>query len=79
MDQLLEHRIAKNLTTFLSIISVCAWCNKVKAKEGEGNHMRHVWLDAENHVHSQSDEAISHGICPDCKTDLLESCANYFF
>jgi hypothetical protein len=52
------------ITTLRGIIPICAWCNKVRNDKGS-------WDMLERYVSDHTDAKFSHGICPECNTELL--------
>jgi hypothetical protein len=41
------------------LTTVCAWCKVTQTADG-------FWRHAENHPQTDTDTAVSHGICPEC-------------
>jgi DNA-binding NarL/FixJ family response regulator len=48
------------------LLSVCSWCKKVQAEQGE-------WQEIEVYVREHSEARFSHGICPVCYKNMLPS------
>jgi DNA-binding response OmpR family regulator len=46
------------------LISMCAWCKRVKDKSG-------VWTESKAHLGEQNDVEFTHGICPECREASL--------
>lgn len=54
---LAEARILRGL------IPICAWCRKIRNDEG-------YWLSVENYLEKTADVVCSHGICPECRSQV---------
>jgi hypothetical protein len=49
-----------------SLLPVCAWCKKVRNDSG-------YWYQIEKYITANSRTKITHGICPECETKLLDT------
>ena len=47
--------------TLSGLLPMCSWCKKVRDDRG-------YWKAVEAYIHEHSDAAITHGICPECRT-----------
>ena len=54
----------ENMKTLKGLIPICAHCKKIRNNEGIWQHLD-AWLT------SHSDAEFSHGICPDCRNNVL--------
>jgi len=52
-----------NVKTLQGLIPICANCKKIRDDQGFWNHV-------ENYISKHTDAEFTHGICPDCKTNL---------
>ncbi len=67
-DQLIND-LQSALTTIKDLrglIPVCSGCKKVREDEG-------YWTDVDTYLKHHSDSQISHGLCPDCYQNAVES------
>lgn len=60
----LEERLAE-IRTLSGLIPICAWCRRVREDEG-------YWTQIEEFVEQRSDAGFSHGVCPDCQSELMD-------
>jgi glucose-6-phosphate-specific signal transduction histidine kinase len=51
--------------TLEGLLSICAWCKKVRNEEGS-------WVEVENYVAEHSNATWTHGICPECQKKFKE-------
>ena len=51
------------LKTLEGLMSICAWCKKVRTNEG-------AWVEIEQFITDRSDAQFTHGVCPDCGNAL---------
>ncbi|MBK8801108.1 MAG: response regulator [Fibrobacteres bacterium] len=58
-------RAREEIAELRSLVPVCAWCRKVRSDKG-------AWQTVDQYIKEHSAASISHGICPDCKTKILE-------
>ena len=67
-DALATLRKTKQLTnqveTLTGLLPLCAWCKKVRNDSG-------YWEQIDKYITSHSNTALTHGVCPDCKTNFL--------
>jgi hypothetical protein len=49
-----------------SLLPVCAWCKKVRNDSG-------YWYQIEKYITANSKTQITHGICPECETKMLDT------
>ena len=67
-DALATLRKTKQLTnqveTLAGLLPLCAWCKKVRNDSG-------YWEQIDKYITSHSNTALTHGVCPDCKTNFL--------
>ena len=49
-----------------SLLPVCAWCKKVRNDSG-------YWYQIEKYITNNSKTQITHGICPECETKMLDT------
>lgn len=68
MDRLLGERMLQNAASILSIVSICAWCKRVKVANSDNNSQ--LWQEANNEA-CHHDLSVSHGICPECKSSVM--------
>jgi hypothetical protein len=54
-----------NIKTLKGLLKMCAWCNKIKDKEGD-------WKKIDVYIKEHSDTSFTHGICPDCYNKFAE-------
>jgi PAS domain S-box-containing protein len=52
-----------NVKTLSGLLPICAWCKKVRDDRG-------YWEKVETYVMKHSQAEFTHGICPDCRTQL---------
>ena len=45
------------------LLPLCAWCRKLKADDGQ-------WRSLEDYVATETNGAVSHGICPECQARI---------
>jgi DNA-binding NarL/FixJ family response regulator len=56
-------RVLSHLRGLDSHITVCAWCRRIRdAKDS--------WISVEDYLASRTNTAPSHGICPECRTQI---------
>ncbi|HRQ38683.1 MAG TPA: response regulator [Chloroflexota bacterium] len=60
-EQLLE--ALANVKTLSGLLPICANCKKIRDDSG-------YWQTVEVYIRDHSDAILSHGICPDCMTEL---------
>lgn len=48
------------------LIPICAWCKKIRNDAG-------YWQELEGYIREHSDAELSHGICPECASELSAS------
>ena len=61
-----NHELEKALAeikTLHGLLPICAWCKKIRDDEG-------YWQKLETYLTRHTDAKFTHGICPDCLTDL---------
>jgi AmiR/NasT family two-component response regulator len=51
--------------TLSGLIPICARCKKIRSDTG-------FWEEVETYIHQHSDAHFSHGICPECSSELYE-------
>jgi len=49
-----------------SLLPICAWCKKVRNDSG-------YWYQIEKYITANSKTQITHGICPECETKLMDT------
>lgn len=49
--------------TLKGLIPICAWCKKIRTDTG-------YWQELEGYIREHSDAELSHGICPECASEL---------
>jgi len=55
-----------NIKRLEGMIPMCAWCKKIRDDDG-------YWNNVEKYIEDKTNvSGISHGICPECKTSMLE-------
>lgn len=59
----LEAALAK-VKLLTGMLPICASCKKIRDAEGR-------WTPIESYIHSHSDADFTHGICPECETQML--------
>lgn len=64
-QQALERHHASELSQLRGILPVCAYCRKIR-----NDH--NYWQTLEAYVATHMDAQISHGVCPDCHTKLMD-------
>ena len=68
-DALATLRRTRQLTgqieTLQGLLPVCAWCKKVRNDSG-------YWDQIEKYITAHSKTKITHGICPECESKMLE-------
>jgi PAS domain S-box-containing protein len=52
-----------NVKTLSGLLPMCAWCKRIRDDEG-------AWCNVEHYVRRQTDADFTHGICPDCQTQV---------
>ena len=55
----------KRIHQLESFLRVCAWCRKVFVND--------KWIDLEEYLSTEYQTKSTHGICPDCKNQVLEN------
>jgi len=69
-DALASLRRTRQLTgqieALQSLLPICAWCKKVRNDSG-------YWYQIEKYITANSKTQITHGICPECETKLLDT------
>jgi len=69
-DALATLRKTKQLTnqveTLSGLLPLCAWCKKVRNDSG-------YWEQIDKYITSHSNASLTHGVCPDCKSNFLSS------
>jgi hypothetical protein len=67
-DALATLRKTKQLTnqveTLTGLLPLCAWCKKVRNDSG-------YWEQIDKYIATNSKTALTHGVCPDCKSNFL--------
>lgn len=67
-DALATLRKTKQLTnqveTLTGLLPLCAWCKKVRNDSG-------YWEQIDKYITTNSNTALTHGVCPDCKRNFL--------
>lgn len=58
----LKETLAK-VKTLKGLIPICAWCKKIRTDTG-------YWQELESYIQDHSDAELSHGICPECASNL---------
>lgn len=48
------------------LLPICAWCKKIRTDQG-------YWQSVESFIMEHSDARFSHGMCPDCQQNQIES------
>jgi PAS domain S-box-containing protein len=61
----LEKQHASEISKLRSIIPLCSYCRKIRS---DSNY----WQSLETYVATHLDAHISHGVCPECHTKLME-------
>ncbi len=59
------NRMQRKLKEIASFLPICATCKKVRPMDSDSNDPR-SWINIENYFDQQTDEKLTHGICPDC-------------
>ena len=54
----------ENVRNLRGLLPICAWCRKIRNDRG-------YWQQLEAYVVENSDAEFTHGICPDCASDVL--------
>jgi hypothetical protein len=54
----------KQIDKLETLLPICATCKKVRMPDN-------TWEDVENYLRHVGSPPLTHGICPECKTDLL--------
>ena len=62
---LTTYRAFRRIEYLESLIVMCAWCRRVRAKD--------EWLSVESFLERQHQSHTSHGICQDCAKASMES------
>ena len=52
-----------NVKTLSGLLPMCAWCKRIRDDQG-------YWSDVEHYVRRQTDADFTHGICPDCQSQV---------
>ena len=67
-DALATLRKTKQLTSqveaLTGLLPLCAWCKKVRNDSG-------YWEQIDKYITTNSKTALTHGVCPDCKSNFL--------
>ena len=69
MNRILEKRAERNAATFVGIVYICAWCQRVKNPDMEAHH-KEAWHERNEDCCTHG-VPVSHGICPECKARLM--------
>jgi hypothetical protein len=48
-----------HVKTLRGLIPICAWCKRIRDDQG-------YWNGVETYLHTHTEAAFTHGICPDC-------------
>lgn len=64
-QQALEKHHASELSQLRGILPVCAYCRKIR-------NDRNYWETLETYVATHLDAQISHGVCPECHSKLMD-------
>ena len=58
-------QLRNQIETLSGLLPLCAWCKKVRADSG-------YWEQIEHYIANHSGASITHGVCPDCRSKMLE-------
>jgi len=58
-------QLKNQIETLTGLLPLCAWCKKVRNDSG-------YWEQIEKYIMARSSAEITHGICPDCRTKMLD-------
>jgi len=61
----LEEALAR-VKQLQGMLPICAWCKKIRDDQ-------HYWQRVEDYICTHSDARVTHGICPDCLRNQVES------
>jgi len=56
-------RVLANLRAFDSMLTICAWCRRIRDAPDS-------WLSVEEYLSHRANAVPTHGICPDCRTRI---------
>jgi|GEM_PF-4461870 len=59
----------ERIDTLEGLLPICAWCKKIQNPEGD-------WEVMESYISHHVSVDISHGVCPDCKSEVRKSIAS---
>lgn len=59
-------RASAEISQLGGLLPICAWCKKIRTDEG-------YWQQIEQFISEHTDATFTHGICPDCARELMES------
>jgi sigma-B regulation protein RsbU (phosphoserine phosphatase) len=58
-------RLHTHVARLEGLLSICSYCKKIREESGS-------WIRVENYMERRSDLTFSHGVCPDCKREVLK-------
>lgn len=56
--------LTREINTLSGLLPICAWCKKIRDDQG-------YWKQIESYVQTRTQAKFSHGVCPDCMSQVL--------
>lgn len=57
-------QLTNQVETLSGLLPLCAWCKKVRNDGG-------YWEQIDKYISTHSSASLTHGVCPDCKTNFM--------
>jgi DNA-binding response OmpR family regulator len=69
---LLKQDLQKRIALYEKFLPVCSYCRKIR-DDGQGEHGKGPWYTLEEYFNKKSGGYVSHGCCPDCFAEQVQS------
>lgn len=62
-DVTARHRAEEEAEKLRKLVPVCSWCGRIRSDEG-------YWSKIEQYIQEETDAEVTHGMCPDCESEI---------